>query len=120
MKSFIVALLLFLLMVGLVILNSFYVNQTLEKISELSDEISNSEQCHSALNELIEYWFDSRALLGFSIKETKLERMTELIESLKSACQAKDTGEIKRICALIRELCKETRDYEKISIQSIF
>lgn len=120
MRSFVVAILLFSLTIGCIMLNSFYVNHSLEKISEISDKISSSDQDRSALDELTEYWFNSRKMLGFSIKETKLERMSELIGSLEFASQSNNRAEIRRICSLIRELCKETRDYERISIQSIF
>lgn len=119
MKSFVIAVILFTLTLGCVIFNAIYVNQSLEKISELSKAVSAFDSPNAPLK-LKEYWYRSRDLLGFSIKETKLERMTELIESLSAACQANNVAEIQKICTLIQELCLETCQYEKISIHSIF
>ena len=119
MKSFIIAVILFALTLGCVILNAIYVNQSLDKISELSRQVSLCEESDS-LSKLKEYWYESRNLLGFSIKETKLERMTELIEALWAARKANNIAETQKLCILIQELCEETREYERISIYSIF
>ena len=119
MKSFVIAVILFALTLGCIIFNAIYDNQSLDKISELSRQVSICEEPDS-LSKLKEYWYESRNLLGFSIKETKLERMTELIETLWAAHQANNTAEIQKICILIQELCEETQQYEKISIYSIF
>lgn len=119
MKSFVIAVILFALTLGCVIFNAIYVNQSLEKISELSKKVAPCDN-PDALSELKEYWYRSRDLLGFSVKETKLERMTELIEALSAARQSNNIEEAQKICTLIQELCLETRQYERISIHSIF
>ena len=120
MKSFIAAIILFFTTVGCVVLNSFYVNRSLAEISKISEEISSSDHQESAVDELIQYWSNTKSMLGFSIKETKLERIGELVEAIRFAVQSNNYQEAKHFCTLMQELCKETQNYERISLQSIF
>ncbi len=115
MKSFIAAILLFFLTVGCIIFNSVYVCNALEDLSQAAKLIATDNS--ASTQDLKELWERYRSPLSFSVKESKLERMSELVESLYFAS---NSAEADKLCILISELCDEIRQYEKISIQSLF
>ena len=115
MKSFIAAILLFFLTVGCIIFNSIYVCGALEELSQTATRVSSDSS--ASPQDLKELWERYRSPLSFSVKESKLERMSELVESLYFAGNSAETD---KICILISQLCDEMRQYEKISIESLF
>lgn len=120
MRSFVAAVLLFSLTIGCVIFNALYVNSKLDEIYSLTEEISASPSPDSLISRLKKLWESSREPLGFSIKENKIEKMSELIESLYAAHIAKNSAEFQKLCILIRQLCEEIKQYERISVYSVF
>ena len=120
MRSFIAAVLLFSLTVGGVIFNALLVDSILSEICSLAEEISASPSPDRLISQLKDLWERSREPLGLSVKENKLERMSELIESLYTAHLSKNFAEIQKLCVLILQLCEEIKQYEKISVFSIF
>lgn len=122
MKALAVSLILFILIVSATTANGIYSYGTLNKIDELSNEISSSavKDSQALIQQLESFWLERRSLLGFGIQESKLERMSELIISLKCAHELNSPPDIKRLCSLIHELCEEIIQYEKISFQGIF
>ena len=115
MKSFIAAILLFFLTVGCIVFNSVYVSSALEDLSQMAKQVAADNS--ASPQDLKELWEHYRSPLSFSVKESKLERMSELVESLRFTS---NRAEADKLCILIIELCDEMRQYEKISIQSLF
>ena len=56
---------------------------------------------------------------GIKFESDELERMNELIESLISAYESKDSSQITKYCRLIADLCYELSTFEQISIESV-
>lgn len=118
MKSLVCALIIFIILAGLVITNSFYVNKTMKNISALVLELEN-EMKEEKKNAVIDLWNDNRKLLSLSIEADELERMNDLIESLRSVDDQNNFSEFQKYCRLIRELALELSEYESISLEGI-
>lgn len=118
MKSLICALVIFTILAGLVITNAFYVNKTMKNISALVIELEN-EINEEKKNAVVALWNDNRKLLSLSIEADELERMNDLIESLRVIDYQNNFPEFQKYCRLVRELALELSDYESISVEGI-
>ncbi len=119
MKSFVAVLIILFIIIALVIVNSVYVTSVFSELSELSENIINGSEGDGVENIML-LWQKSKAMLSVSIEADELERMNDLIESLRHASEINDTYALNKYCRLISELSNELMSYEQISIQSIF
>lgn len=117
MRAIISAVILLSLCVALTVANAFAVCGVLEDMRELALEIGRTGESPYRLREL---FAGERSLLAVSIESDELERMNELIESLVSAHESKDSSQITKYCNLIADLCRELSSFEKISFESVF
>ena len=119
MKSFIIAVLLFGLIVGYIAFNSVLVNKTLDQISNIANQISRGEDTESNIKRMYDIWRTSKDKLSVSIAEEKLERMSELIFSIYYTADDANQGERQRLCELIISLCDDISKHERISAYGI-
>jgi hypothetical protein len=120
MKSFIAALILLLLLVSAVTVNSIYVRNICEDISEHADQLSKSGYDESKVSQLLALWEKHEKLLGFSVEEDELKRMNDILSSLPTFKEKASSDELVRACGLISSLSDELASYERISLESIF
>lgn len=117
MRAIISAVILLSLCTALVIANAIALCDILGDMVSLSEGISESGTSPYELRDL---FLKKRSLLALSIESDELERLCELIESLVSAYESKDSSQITKYCNLIADLCCELSGFEKISFESIF
>ena len=117
MRAIISAVVLLSLCTALVLANAIALCGVLGEMIELCDNISTYADSPQALREL---FVEHRSLLALSIESDELERLGELIESLISAYESKDSSQTVKYCRLVADLCRELSSFEKISIESIF
>ena len=117
MRAIICAVVLLSLCITLVIANAVTLQDILRKMTDLADKISKLGEKPYELRDL---FAKHRSLLAISIESDELERMNELIESLISAYESKDSSQITKYCRLIADLCCELSTFERISLESIF
>ena len=120
MKSFVAVLIIFAVLLTLVTLNSLYVSKTFSKISDICDGIASGSEQAGEINTVLRIWSKSQRILNFSIEADEIERMNDLMESLRAAHLTDNSYDISKYCRLISELSKELAEYEKISLDSIF
>ena len=118
MKSLICALIIFLILTVSIFVNSFYVKNTMEHICDLTLKLEDSENAEEK-NAVVVFWTDNRILLSLSIEADELERMNDLIETLRTIDVFDERAELQKHCRLIRELAAELSSYESISIDGI-
>ena len=119
MKSFVTVLILLFIIIALVIVNSIYVTSVFSQLSDLAEGIINGYG-NDGVENILSLWQKSKALLSFSIEADELERMNDLIESLKLASETENTHDLNKYCRLISELSDELMNYERVSLQSLF
>ena len=117
MRAIISAVILLSLCTALVIANSLALCDILGDMVSLSADILDSGASPYKLREIFK---EKRSLLALSIESDELERLCELIESLVSAHESKDSSQITKYCNLIADLCRELSGFEKISFESVF
>ena len=83
MKSFIISIIFFSLLILLIIANSIYIHKTTDKMLELSNSLSPDDV--EGANELCSLWQRHRLIFSISIHDSQIERITELTENIKSA-----------------------------------
>ena len=116
MRAIISAVVLLSLCTALVLANAITLCDILSQMTELCDKISRDQESPQELREL---FVEHRSLLALSIESDELERLGELIESLVSAYESKDSSQITKYCRLIADLCYELSTFEQISIESV-
>ncbi len=119
MKSFVAVLIILFIIIALAIANALYVANVFSRLSELSKEVIGGSGDDGVAN-ILSLWQKNEALLSLSIEADELERMNDLIESLKLASEIDNTYELRKYCRLISELSDELMNYERLSLQSIF
>lgn len=114
MRSAIIALILFITVVALVILNAVYVNKTCNTMIALANE----EELNCT--DLKDYWKKHRKPLSLTVEDDELERMNNLIEEISLSYEKGDPEQLSKSKRLFTELCRELAGYERPSLVSIF
>ena len=120
MKSLIAALILFVTLLGCIVLNSIYVRNTCEEISELCRILPTSQDRVTISAKALSVWKKSKTMLEFSIRMSEIERMSDLIEGLNSSVISSNEAEIKKYCSLITDHANDIAKQEGVSLSSIF
>ena len=117
MKSFIISIIIFFILLFLVIANAFYVHKICNEILELTFLISENDIDNA--NKLCNIWKKHEATFSISIHDSKIERLTELVENIKSAVTIGNGADLEKNVTLLRELLEELKKNEAISFQGI-
>lgn len=119
MRSFIVVSVMLLTIIFLVILNSVYVCDICNELSSLSDIILRDDD-KSHVQTLCSIWEKHRGVMSISIELDEIERMNDLTEALKASAERSEHIEVAKNCRLIKDLCEEFSEFERLSFNSIF
>ena len=117
MKSFIFSTIIFFILLLLVFTNSLYIHIISNKMINIANIISISDT--DKIEDLSSIWQKHRLLFGISIHDSHIERITELIENIKSAATIGDDAEFHKSLNLLSELLDELKKNEEISFQGI-
>lgn len=118
MRSLIISVTLFVLVVLCVILNVGYIHSTADKIDNAAADLAEpTEEKLSALEEL---WEKNEGLLGLSLSSTFLESVSKTIVSLRCAYESGDRAEYEKNRALLFLCAEGIRGLERLSIENIF
>ena len=117
MKSFIISIIIFLILLTLITVNIFYVHNVCDKMIELTFSISESNTDNA--NQLYMLWKKNEATFSISIHDAHIEKISELIENIKSAVTVGNGAELEKNITLLREILNELKKNEEISFQSI-
>ncbi len=118
MKLFALSLILPILIITLVVINTFYINQTIDKLIELADEVRNEQTIGSA-EKLLSYWEGHRSFIALSVSLREIDSTTENILILKSACNENNKWMIEQSYNLFCNSLEDIRRYEKIDLLNI-
>lgn len=121
MKTFWCSLVVFLLLIGTITSNFIYVRRTTDEMIHLTQEIPvEPVMAEEALNTLSDYWSKHRDWLGMSVSYVELNRVGELIVSMKSSREQDETADFLRDRALLIPLIEEIRRLEQFGVWNIF
>jgi hypothetical protein len=120
MRAFIISSLIFAAVLGGVIANAVFVADTADRLCALTSEIITDTGSASAVDELERVWQKRHLPLSISVDLDTVERIDELMISLRSAYAEGAHQEIRRLCLIINDTCEELSRYERLSFYALF
>lgn len=119
MKTLVASVSLFVVLIGIIIGNLFYIKYATDTIRSYTEAISIDSPSET-VEKLSDFWKKHKKLVALSVSYTDLDDICELIIKLESAHKTGNAAAIERNKELIfDELAGITR-FEKISIENIF
>lgn len=122
MKAFIIALLLFSLLIFGVIFNAIYINEASERLCAAVyalPEVS-SPDCASAIEEVYAEWKNRRHIIELSTDLRRLTEIDTLLSTLCAAARSSDASEYDKTRAILGDLFSELRAFESLEFFDIF
>ena len=121
MKSLIATVLLLVLMLGAVVGNFFYINQTADKMSALAEELPQfpKEECVPKAKELLQFWESHAHTVTLSVGYTLADRVTEQAKLLLAAAECGDLYGYQTALTLLEDAISDMRRLEQFSIENL-
>ena len=116
MRSLSITVALFLLLIICIIFNSLYIHRCADRITEMATEILDG--CEA--RELEMFWNNNKAYVGISISEAQIDNISRIITSIQLDQEYGNTPELEKDVALLLQAVESLRQYESLSIQSLF
>lgn len=120
MKALIISLILFSLLIFCTVTNAVFINDSASFIADSAKKLQSCDDCDETISELEDHWKKNRPLIGLSIPHNQLDKISDLIISLRIAYSSGNTVEVKKYAALLSESADTLRRTERISIENIF
>ena len=120
MKAFWFSVVLFIIIVGAVVGNSFYVSFLSDSLDRYTKEIENSESPAALINELQDFWNTNRKFAGLSIETPELDSVGRIIVSLRLAYEEGSEFEFKHSLLMLSEASREISRLERLSLENLF
>ena len=117
MKSFILSIIIFAVLIILVILNSIYVHASCDEMIAISSAITPNDIAKAQT--LCDVWKKHQPFFSISMHDSHVDKITELTENIKSAVTLGNGAEIKKNIILLNEILEEVKKIEEISFQGI-
>ena len=121
MRGFIVTLILFAILISIVIINSFYVNNI---INDIKNEITSLKTIPCEENAIIikqikSKWEKDSIGVSLSVSYEDIEELTDMIASLEASNSVKDYNQFKLYYELILNSIEDIGRLERFSVKNI-
>ena len=121
MRGFIITLILFAILISIVIINSFYVNNI---INDIKNEITSLKTIPCEENAIIikqikSKWEKDSILVSLSVSYEDIEELTDMIASLEASNSVKDYNQFKLYYELILNSIEDIGRLERFSVKNI-
>lgn len=121
MKGFIITLILFAILISIVIINSFYVNNI---INDIKNEITSLKTIPCEENAIIikqikSKWEKDSIWVSLSVSYEDIEELTDMIASLEASNSVKDYNQFKLYYELILNSIEDIGRLERFSVKNI-
>ena len=120
MKVFWVSLVLFLVLLAGIFWNAHYVRESTEHLTDLAEELKESEKREDTLSGLEEFWEKNKNLFGLSVGFRELDHFGEVLVELRWAHDHGLEAEFQKYRALLLDAIEEIERNERISVGNIF
>ena len=117
MKAFICSIIIFSVLLILIITNSIYLHHTSNKLINQASSLSINDT--DKIQGLCAFWQSHKLIFSISMHDAQVEKVTELIENIKSAATAGDSAEFQKNISLLIELLEDLKKMEEISLHGI-
>ena len=120
MKALWASVILFGLLLILVCWNAIYIHKSAEELRTLTSKLDEPSTRWDTLSRLDELWKSRRAIIGFSLGDKQLDRLSEMIDSLLWAYSVSDEAEFERYRILLTDAIDEIERAENLSVENLF
>lgn len=122
MRSLIIIIVAFFIMICLITLNYLHLNKIAEKMTDLaaSLDIDDAEKCTATILAIEEIWQKSEAIFSLSVSFRETDHLGETILSLKSAFESQNLAEFHKQRALLKDAIDGVARLERFSVLNIF
>lgn len=118
MKSFFSSLAIFSLLLGMVIWNYIYIEETCATLTKKIEFLPTCEQSEAALEELICYWEKESSKIGISTSQHTIEKMNDCLSDLYYAVTNNDVHFFERTRYRAITVIKEIEDAEAMRLEN--
>lgn len=121
MRGFIITLILFAILISIVIINSFYINNI---INDIKNEITSLKTIPCEENAIIikqikSKWEEDSIWVSLSVSYEDIEELTDMIASLEASNSVKDYNQFKLYHELILNSIEDIGRLERFSVKNI-
>lgn len=122
MKTFILSLVLFVMMLTAITINFFYINKVSDKLYVMTSEAptAGEDGCYTAASQLDDYWQTNHDIVRLSVSFVELNNVSDAIVSMKSYAKSGDVTEYENARQLLLNAIHEMRRLESFKISNIF
>ena len=117
MKAVIFSAILFTILIILIVANSIYIHKVCDTMLNLLSSLEPSDV--NGVEELCSIWKRHRTLFSVSVHDSRVERIDELTEKLKSAAAKSDGAEFEENVTLLSQALEELKEFEELSFEGI-
>jgi len=117
MKSFVLTVILFCLLISVIVINSLYTKNIANEIEKKITDLDFEEEITDELNEIQEYWEKQEKIVGISVGFKEIDKTCELIISLKTYYQYQNKQEFERVKLLLLDVIEEITRLEKFNLR---
>ena len=117
MKIFLLSLMIFTLMSGVIIFNSIYIYDTTNKLEDLALAVTTDGD---GISELEAFWDKNMKKIEFSVNHTLVNAIGVRIKNIRHFSDVGETNSLDREVMLLCEDLKELKRLDEISIHNIF
>ena len=121
MKSLLISLILFAVMLSSIAVNAIYINNVANKMNDLLAELPDigEEGCSDATRDICDYWEKNTPYVGLSVGYTIVDRVSEQAATLSACAACNDFFGFRTALALLRDAVGDMRRLEKFSIENL-
>ena len=117
MRSIIISIILFSLLLAGILLNSFVVHRISNTLISFAKELD--DPCDKDMDSLVTYWNKNRIWLGLSIPATYLDTIEKTLISMNSAYSSGNIPEYRKNLDLFKQAVYSIYKSERISLENI-
>ncbi len=120
MKAVIVSVILLVLVIIATFLNIGFINSRVDQMKKLTQSIlSSPEERENAVDELFRLWEKSHVIFSMSTGLREVDRATENLLTLRTACEEDNEWAIKQSCVLFCNALDDIARYENLSLEAV-
>lgn len=119
MKSFYTALAVFLLLLGLILCNSFYVRKASRELTKMIEAAPACEEAEAAVDDLYQYWKEHERILALSLPLCDIQSMSDCLAKMRAAVKTKNSEAFEEGRLLALDMLEHIGGMEKLSIDNL-
>ena len=122
MKSFVVTLVIFSLLIAFIIFNYVFVNRYSKCLADMTEALPDigADDCIEKIGALTEGWQKHRCFISFSAGISSLQNIDDLLDSLLVAKETGNGYEFRKAKALLINAFDDLAQFESFSPEDIF